>query len=106
MLYTSIETGYRSGGFSPATGYETFSPEEITAYTVGSKNRFFDNQLELNVEAFYWEYKDQQVSHVAIDDNGDAANITENIGKSTIQGIEIQTSYLLTPTTLLRADVQ
>ena len=53
LLYASVETGHRSGGFAPATGFETYEPEYITAYTLGSKNRFFDNRVQLNVEAFW-----------------------------------------------------
>jgi len=106
LLYASLETGYRSGGFSPAAGFETFQPEYITAYTLGTKNRFFDDRVQLNVEAFYWKYRDQQVNHVGLDLNGRTANFTQNIGHSKIQGVEVESRFLLTPTTLLSASVQ
>jgi iron complex outermembrane receptor protein len=106
LAYASVETGYRSGGFNLATGYETFAPEYITAFTVGSKNRFFENRLQLNVEAFYWKYRNQQVSHVSLDRAGVQGRFTENVGKSTIKGAEAEAKFLLTPTTLLSADVQ
>ncbi|GAB3114583.1 TonB-dependent receptor [Aestuariicella hydrocarbonica] len=105
LLYASVETGYRSGGFNPATGFETFDPEYLTAYTIGSKNRLLDQRLQLNVEAFYWEYTDQQVSHVATDMDGRTANITENIGESEIMGIELESRFLLTENTLLSANI-
>ncbi len=54
LAYASIETGYREGGFNLAKGYETYQPEYITAYTLGSKNRFLDNSLEVNGELFIW----------------------------------------------------
>jgi iron complex outermembrane receptor protein len=54
LLYASVESGYRSGGFSAAAGFETYQPEYITAYTVGSKNRFLDNRVQLNLEGFLW----------------------------------------------------
>ena len=50
LLYASVETGFRSGGQQPVQGFERYEPEYITAYTAGSKNRFFDNRLQLNVE--------------------------------------------------------
>lgn len=106
MLYASVETGYRSGGFSAATGFETYDPEFITAYTVGSKNRFFDNRVQLNIEGFWWEYKDQQVSSVRPDLAGRITNITQNIGQSRIRGIEVEARVLATPTTLISGDVQ
>ena len=40
FLYGSAEKGYRSGGFNLAVGFPTFQPENIVAYTLGSKNRF------------------------------------------------------------------
>ncbi|WP_375382352.1 TonB-dependent receptor [uncultured Sphingomonas sp.] len=106
LLYASVETGYRSGGFSLASGYETYQPEYITAYTAGSKNRFFDNRLQLNFEGFYWKYRNQQISHVGIDNTGQQGNFTQNIGTSSIKGGEAEVRLLVTPTTELSADLQ
>ena len=106
LAYASVETGYRSGGFSPATGFETYEPEFITAYTAGLKNRFLDNRVQLNIEAFWWKYRNQQVSAVLLDLGGRTANITQNIGSSRIRGIEVEGRFLATPTTLLSFDVQ
>ena len=106
LLYASVETGYRSGGFSAAAGFETYNPEYITAYTIGMKNRFLDNRVQLNLEAFYWDYKDQQVNFVGLDVNGRTANRTQNVGKSRIKGFEVDGRFLITPTTLFSVDVQ
>lgn len=106
LLYASVETGYRSGGFSAAAGFETYNPEYITAYTIGVKNRFFDNRLQLNIEGFRWDYRDQQVNHVGLDLLGRTANFTENIGRSRIYGVEVEARARVTPTTMLAADIQ
>ena len=106
LLYATVESGYRSGGFSAALGFETYQPELITAYTVGLKNRFFDNRVQLNVEAFLWDYKDQQVSHLGLDNAGRVAQYIQNIGRSRIKGVEAEGRVLVTPTTLVSADVQ
>ncbi|WP_293882121.1 TonB-dependent receptor [Sphingomonas sp.] len=106
LLYASFETGYRSGGFSAAAGFENFEPEYITAYTIGMKNRFLDNRIQLNLEAFLWDYKNQQINHVGLDINGRSANYTQNAGSSRIQGVEVDGRFLITPTTLVSADVQ
>lgn len=106
LLYGSVETGYRSGGFSLSAGYETFDPEYITAYTLGMKNRFFDNRLQLNVEAFLWKYRDQQINHTGVDAAGNQGQFTENAGRSTNKGVEVEAQFLATPTTLLSAQVQ
>ncbi len=106
LFYATVESGYRSGGFSAAQGFETYQPELITAYTVGLKNRFLDNRVQLNVEGFLWNYKDQQVSHLGLDLSGRTAQFIENIGRSRIKGIEVEGRVLVTPTTLFSADVQ
>lgn len=106
MLYASVETGYRSGGFSAAVGFENFAPETITAYTVGMKNRFLDNRIQLNLEGFVWDYKNQQVNHVGLDLNGRTANYTQNVGSSKIKGVEVDGRFLITPNTMVSADVQ
>ena len=106
LLYGSVETGYRSGGFNTAAGFSTYQPEYITAYTVGSKNRFLDNRLEANAEFFVWNYRNQQVSHLAADLAGNIGNITQNVGRSINQGVELEGRYLLTPSTVLTANVQ
>jgi iron complex outermembrane recepter protein len=48
LIYAKADRGYKAGGY---TQINTFGPETITAYEVGSKNRFFDNRLELNLDA-------------------------------------------------------
>ena len=106
MLYATVESGYRSGGFNAALGFETFNPEYLTAYTLGMKNRFLDNKLQLNVEGFIWNYTNQQISHVGLDLAGRTANFTQNIGASKIRGVEVDVRALVTPNTLLSADFQ
>lgn len=103
LLYASYETGYRAGGFNPDAAY---GPENITAYTIGSKNRFFDNRLQLNIEGFYWKYNDQQLSFLGINSVGAVGLLTRNIGRSTAKGFEVEAMAQVMPSTLLRANVQ
>lgn len=106
LLYVSIERGYRSGGFSLAAGHETFAPEYLTAYTIGMKNRLLDNKLQLNAEAFWWDYSDQQIGRIGVDANGNQGQFSQNIGQSTLKGFEIETQFMPVPNTLLSADLQ
>ena len=106
LAYASVETGFRAGGFSLAQGYETYQPETITAYTVGSKNRFLDNRLQLNVEGFLWKYRNQQLAHIGVDLAGQNGNFTQNIGRTTMYGVDAESRLLVTPTTALNAQVQ
>jgi iron complex outermembrane recepter protein len=89
LLYAKTDKGYKSGGF---TSLNAYGPEEVIAYEIGSKNRFIDNQLQLNLSAFLYDYKDQQVSTVTT--NG---VLTLNAGTSTVKGIEAQVDWRVTP---------
>ena len=54
LLYATVETGFKAGGFFFSHDAPVYQPEKITAYSVGSKNRFLDNRLQLNAEVYYW----------------------------------------------------
>jgi iron complex outermembrane receptor protein len=96
LLYANFATGFKAGGFFSATTDNSYQPEKLDAFTIGSKNRFFDNKLQINIEAFYWKYKGQQFSHLELRPNGELTYATENVGQSTIKGIDIDLQYALT----------
>ncbi len=62
LIYANVSTGYKAGGFAAGLAPNTYLPEKLTAYQIGSKNRFFNNRVQANVELFYWKYRNQQVS--------------------------------------------
>jgi len=108
MIYASFETGYHAGGFSFARGLESYDPETLDAYTVGSKNRFLDNKLQVNVEAFIWKYKNQQFSQFGYDLGNPPSTVllTRNIGTSTIKGVDLDIEFRATATTTLSGSLQ
>jgi len=108
MVYASYETGYHSGGFAFARGLETYKPETLDAWTIGSKNRFANNTIQLNIEGFYWKYHDQQISQFGYDLGTPPATVflTRNIGQATMYGVDVDLQFLPTPNTLLGANVQ
>ena len=108
MIYASFETGYHAGGFSFARGVETYKPETIDAYTLGSKNRFLGDTLQVNIEAFLWKYRNQQFSQFGYDLGNPPATVflTRNIGNSTIKGVDLDVDLKPTRNTLLSASVQ
>jgi len=81
LLYMSYSRGYKSGGINPPLSPifavdESFKPEFINAFEVGSKNTFLDGTLRLNLTAFYYKYKGLQLSRIvartSVNDNVDA----------------------------------
>lgn len=61
LFYGNVRSGFKSGGLNPGLPPNTYDPEKLVAYEVGSKNRFFDNTLQFNLELYYWDYKKQQI---------------------------------------------
>lgn len=88
MAYATVATGFKSGGFYTAVSPgNQFDPEHLTAYTLGVRNRFLDNKVQLNIEGFYWKYKDNQQSHIGFDDFGNIAFVTNNAGDARLWGV-------------------
>lgn len=56
MLFASVATGYKSGSFAfgPTPRVD---PQDVFAVEVGSKNRFLDDRLQVNVNAYYTDYE-------------------------------------------------
>lgn len=97
MMYGSISTGYNTGGWmldDPPVEYE---PEELVAYAIGSKNRFFNDRLQVNSEAFYYDYDNYQVSYMGIHPTtGAVMSLRANASSMTSYGLEIESNYILT----------
>ncbi|WP_267381419.1 MULTISPECIES: TonB-dependent receptor [unclassified Sphingomonas] len=107
LLYATVKTGFRAGGFTIGTN-NTYKPEKLTAYEIGSKNRFFGGKLQANISGFYWDYKDQQISlvqlvyvnNILIGQSGYPANFDGNI-----YGAEADIQALATPNDRFSADI-
>jgi iron complex outermembrane recepter protein len=110
MLFLTVATGFKAGGWMPhpfsAAVPNTFEPEEVIAYELGSRNRLFDDQLQLNLEAFYWKYNDQQVAHVGFDGNGAPTLRTENVGESSIRGVDVDVVWQPTAADRIHAGLE
>jgi len=93
LMYASVSTGFRSGGFNsgqgPAALQPTFNPETVIAYEIGSKNRFADNTIQINLAAFYNNYKGlQEQRQVPV--GATTLSIIENSGKARSYGAEAE----------------
>lgn len=90
LLFLTYSTGYKAGGFSQTVEpLNVFDPERLKSLEFGSKNRFFDNKLQVNFGAFHWKYTDLQDQRVNIDPLGNVNFITFNSGDATLYGANI-----------------
>ncbi|MDX2142492.1 MAG: TonB-dependent receptor [Rhodospirillaceae bacterium] len=104
MLYASVSTGFRSGGFNggsltnPALP-AAFRPENVRAYELGSKNRLLDNRLVLNLSAYRNNFKDLQVQNQFIIVGAAGTTTTSvilNAAEAHSEGVELELQALPT----------
>ncbi|MEL0154810.1 TonB-dependent receptor domain-containing protein [Sphingopyxis sp.] len=105
MLYAKVSTGHKSGGFNDSFGGspipETFSPEKLLVYEIGSRNSFdmFGRRGVFNLTGFYYDYTNQvfqDLTCINLDTtqqppvcNGYSL-VNRNIGASRIYGAEAE----------------
>lgn len=95
MVYGSLSTGYKAGGFNDTSG-SAYKPENITSIEGGVKGRFFGNKLRLSAAAFHYDYKDMQLTSVVCTGVSTAANcgaLTTNASNATVKGVEVEGNY-------------
>ena len=97
MFYTDVATSYRIVGGGGA-GSASTEPEETIAYSLGSKNRFLENKLQVNISGFFYSVKNIRVDAGGIRDmetgqmdSGNNAN-----GKLNRYGVDLQTNMIVT----------
>lgn len=120
MLYASYATGFKSGtildgaaytGTGPftqedldaiiaenndeAAGTNAYvSPEENTNIEFGMKGSFLDGSLQIFAALFTTEYENLQVTSNVVTETGADLLRTTNAGKATINGLEVEATWL------------
>jgi iron complex outermembrane receptor protein len=96
MLYGSVATGYKSGGFVTSTpsaeGPDRFEPEYLTALEMGGKTQWLDRRLTLNASAFYYDFEDMQVSTTNFA-NGRVTVEVDNAAKAELYGLDVEVDF-------------
>lgn len=96
LMYVSLSHGYKGGGTNPPRMdidptvvqfqplESDFKPEYVNAIEFGTKNSLLGGTMQLNTTAFYYDYKDYQVSQIV-----DRISLNENFDAETY-GFEVE----------------
>jgi len=97
MLYGLFSQGTKAGRYNTnqATNFRYVDPEKLNNYEIGAKTDWLDGRLTVNAAAFLIRVKDQQFSTVALV-NGVPQTGYQNIGKSDIDGFELDARVVIT----------
>jgi len=105
LFYASFAHGYKGGGANPPgviqfsffgfntdspsnrTHPETFKPEFVNAYELGTKQTLLDGSLTMNGDVFYYDYKDYQISQLV-----DRTAVNLNFD-ATVKGAEMEATW-------------
>lgn len=104
LMYFSVTTGYRAGGFSlgvvnarrtdPDTGLQlpaAYDKEEVISYEIGYKGQLLDNTLSLNASAYMYQYDNYQDRVDGFDpETGTYADVVSNAPKAVNSGFEVE----------------
>jgi iron complex outermembrane receptor protein len=100
LLFFNVSTGYKQGGLDAAQPPNNiYRPETITAYEIGSKNRFLDERLQVNLDAYWYQYKDYQVDQLEFFPGQTGlvfGDFISNAASARHKGLELETRALLT----------
>ena len=108
MVYGTVSTGYKSGGFNDGCVAGTsalgvacpaalampeatlvYRPETLKSWELGLKTRFWANRASLNLAAFRYDYSNLQLSGVAMVQNVPRF-VTSNAGLASVKGLEAE----------------
>ncbi|MEJ0007952.1 MAG: TonB-dependent receptor [Steroidobacteraceae bacterium] len=66
MTYAQYSTGFKGGGVDPRPFYpvqaQPFKPESLSTFELGIKTSWFDNHLHANLDAYFSQYRNIQLS--------------------------------------------
>jgi iron complex outermembrane receptor protein len=110
LLYISNSTGYRAFNFQyGANPY--VPPETIKAYDIGSKNEFFDHRLQVNLDAFWYDYYGSERSEQSYPPAfapflpfGDITSFSA--GHLRYKGVSLDTAVAITPVDRIKLSMQ
>jgi outer membrane receptor protein involved in Fe transport len=98
MMYSSVTSGYRAGGFNLVFFSQTaeYDPEELVAYEIGYKGQHLDRSLQLNAALFYYDYENIHTFGAEPSLAGGTSTSVLEAPGARVSGIEAEALWLAT----------
>lgn len=93
LLYAFYSKGYKGGGINPGVPAnsvgirQTFDPEFVNAFEIGTKNTLMGGSLLFNATGFSYDYKGYQISKIV-----NRTSVNENVDAK-VYGLELETIW-------------
>ncbi|WP_144097450.1 TonB-dependent receptor [Croceicoccus sediminis] len=93
LVYGLVSRGFKAGVYPAIVApfseqFEYVEQEKLTSYEVGAKASLLDRRLQLELAAFYYDYRNKQLyTYIRVPIFGPVATAT-NIPKSSVKGID------------------
>lgn len=102
MAYLKFAKGYKAGKLQqlPTGATGLVEPEELDAIELGLKSMLLDSRLQLNAAAFFYDYKNLQVTQLR-----DSQPLVTNATDADIWGLELDLQYLISADLSLSASL-
>tara|TARA_R100000687_G_scaffold31023_1_gene25887 strand:+ start:437 stop:2998 length:2562 start_codon:yes stop_codon:yes gene_type:complete len=96
MVYGTWSNGFKSGFGEPllTDGLQVIEPETVENWELGFKADLFSRALRLNGATYYMIFQNMQLNTVGTDTQGNLAVTHQNAGESSIQGAELELSWM------------
>lgn len=96
MMYFSVTTGYRSGGYNLVffSTSPTYDPEELTAYEIGYKGQFANDTVQVFASTYFYDYKTIHTVATEISSIGGLSTSVLEAPGAEIYGIEAEVLWL------------
>jgi len=99
MIYATYSSGFKSGGVqfqvpTPEEARKSFDEETLQMAELGLKSQLWNDRLQFNAALYRYNYEDQQVQSIINTGTGPSA-LTQNAGKSTMDGLEVDVVAML-----------
>lgn len=93
LIYAFYSKGYKGGGINPGVPAnsvgirQTFDPEFVNAFEVGTKNTLLGGSLLFNATGFSYDYKGYQISKIV-----NRTSVNENVDAK-VYGLELESIW-------------